>query len=509
MSDYNPKKDRGPHYKKSSFTYDFLDVENPAMLQVKDPEKVKKLLGKYNFVHYAGDENYTYHSLLHYLNSAKDISQTQGACHNAIKTFAFDKMDMRRAIDPVFDFGEDIEPLEVAEKKLYSEFIKERITIDFHECIDSGFDDIKSNGNYFLELVLTEVAGKRFAAIHFHPINRLFYWATKKGEPRAVAVSPVWTEEYVRKNGVETIPIFPNFSEEDGVRRTMLHTKLGNYNWYGRPDWIGGWMNTFRQHQDLTHKLKRARRQWMAELFIEMESGDEEYDDPFDDGEAREAGYKNSTERAIDNFTSESNHPSPIWQSTRPYGSRPAFVHEFKPTYNENHYKIENEIQRQAIIESNSWSERLLGNAVGEGLGSEAALNDLKIKDVTVLSKWRNHLNNPINTLLQYAVEWIGFNEFLGLEVYNKSVYSRLAKNTADHSELKTLLDGLGVAARAGVFTPTQADEELIRSLYKMPSDENVTAAWDEDGGFRKPITLKGDEDSVADLAKAEKGNDE
>lgn len=62
---------------------------------------------------------------------------------------------------------------------------------------------------------------------------------------------------------------------------------------------------------------------------------------------------------------------------------------------------------------------------------------------------------------------------------------------------LKERLDAIGVGIRAGVLTAQRDDEEIFREILAMPDmSQDVESAWEEDGGFRRPITLKGEEPS-------------
>ncbi len=57
--------------------------------------------------------------------------------------------------------------------------------------------------------------------------------------------------------------------------------------------------------------------------------------------------------------------------------------------------------------------------------------------------------------------------------------------------DLKRVLDAYGVGVRAGTITPTPEDEAYFRTLCKFPDmGDAVIAAWKEEGGFRRPITL-------------------
>lgn len=56
---------------------------------------------------------------------------------------------------------------------------------------------------------------------------------------------------------------------------------------------------------------------------------------------------------------------------------------------------------------------------------------------------------------------------------------------------LKSKFDAYGVAVRAGAITPCDADEIEFRREAGLPAMTSaVKGAWEEDQGFRRPITL-------------------
>jgi len=77
---------------------------------------------------------------------------------------------------------------------------------------------------------------------------------------------------------------------------------------------------------------------------------------------------------------------------------------------------------------------------------------------------------------------------------------------------MKPTFDAYGVAVRSGAITPSQADEEQFRSQAKLPPmNEGVIEAWQNDGGYRRPLTIaSGDPESdvVPTPSDPEKPND-
>jgi hypothetical protein len=63
--------------------------------------------------------------------------------------------------------------------------------------------------------------------------------------------------------------------------------------------------------------------------------------------------------------------------------------------------------------------------------------------------------------------------------------------DTIRFENLKSQFDAFGVGVRSGGITPSREDEQQFRELGGLPTmPPAVEGAWDEDEGFRRPITL-------------------
>ena len=78
-------------------------------------------------------------------------------------------------------------------------------------------------------------------------------------------------------------------------------------------------------------------------------------------------------------------------------------------------------------------------------------------------------------------------------------------KAVLNFETLKAKFDSYGVGVRAGSITPQTADETAFRTEAGLPSvSPAVMAAWEKDGGYRRPITLQSGTESKADIDEAD-----
>jgi hypothetical protein len=67
---------------------------------------------------------------------------------------------------------------------------------------------------------------------------------------------------------------------------------------------------------------------------------------------------------------------------------------------------------------------------------------------------------------------------------------------------LREYFETYGTAVRSGVITPNIEDEKAVRVKLGLPVvSADVVKAWEDDGGSRKPITLKSQNESLASTA--------
>lgn len=108
--------------------------------------------------------------------------------------------------------------------------------------------------------------------------------------------------------------------------------------------------------------------------------------------------------------------------------------------------------------------------------------------------------NNLISYTDLFAEKGKDFEEEVKQIAKDKLLLQELLKTdtaTGDSqgTNLKDVLDAYGSGVRGGSITPQLKDEEHIREILNLPKAEKpVLDAWTEDGGARRPVTLKSQE---------------
>jgi len=428
VTEIAPAQDRQKRLTKRAFVVgDFNELSNPIADQITDGEEIKKLFKHYPYIPYSGSSFQSRDELLNLLNLLTASSPTLGACIGNIKNYVF--------AGPIkigrFN-GDDYEALEDETlSKRYFEFINkidinsDAVKNPIKGFLKSIYDNHKKTGNQFLAIYLSETGGTKDARIIRNEPQYCRYLATSVDEPKQVAVSLKWDYTYVKQNPPETIPIYPYYTEVDGVKKTMVHVKNGNYPWYGRPDWMPSWLAAFSEYQNKIYVIKESRNDFRPRTIIEFEDGEDEnfFNDATDDKSANEAGYDSAVQRWQANTTMSEGDPQMSIVTNRPAGARRFHAHEFKSNTSHEFYTAINNENERDIIRANNWSKKLMdGDTAGSLAGGSGFMDDVASKELSVLPDLRFDCLCGLNTAYSVIAEFLGETEFidLGLTIESK-----------------------------------------------------------------------------------------
>lgn len=509
---WNPKMGLGPR-RKGTRIWELGELKNPIPDEISDPSEVQEIFSTLRLVPYAGTVEQSGDKLLDFYIKMSELSATQSACRESIKKYSFGKIDIVRREDPEFYLEQETE----VSLDLKTSFIREvldQIDLDgltWKSLLCNLYDDGKKSGNNWLMVTMAETDGQRSVSLKWIKVQQAKYiLPEQKDDPRMVAISPLWTQDYIRKNPPDIVPVFPLMADEgDGVTRTLIHWKNGPFLWYGRPDSVGSILQQYRRFQDDMYGIKSSANEYTGRTILETED-----DDPEETNRrAIRSGFENEAHRMEENFTNKGSGSLSFTHLVRPFGAKPMAVHQLQPNTNESWFTAMSELSDKAVIQSNHWSAKLLYDDTASGLSNNIVIDALKAK-IPVIRNNQAIAEDPVNVALSIIVDFLGMAQFQGLALDVRSPYADILEDTNEgedqegqpgsNDHLASAFNNYGIAVRSGAITPQIQDEEHFRTLSGLPGmNEEVRQSW-EDDKIRRPITLSSKREQDAEIETIE-----
>lgn len=408
----NPKRD---HFGRKTKKADHLfSLRNPIPDEVKDADTLKKIFRSYNLIPYAGTSADSSHTLLTWYNMLAKLSPTNAAAINKKIEFALGgKAKIVASEDSEFETGEEKRTVSIAEAKAYIDDLKNFVVFKgggISKVAGMSAWQYEANGNSFVEMSVSSVMGQIRVAIKAHKTTHCLFVNTEHGEPKAIAISPVWTDKYLSDHEPRIIPQYPVFvaDNEDGVMRTFFHLKHGDNDWYGRPPSEGADLYKYREFQDAMYLIRAAATNFTGQLVIEVEDDNPEFAPGLDDPSAEAAGMDSFVNRFEKNFTNKGDDPQSVVIASRPYGSRPMFVFQVSPNTKEEWYKVTGEIAENKILRAHQITPRFLGFDVANGFATDVYISDYLMNVQPVIRGLHDEIMVFLNTIISAAWQIVG-----------------------------------------------------------------------------------------------------
>ena len=401
---------RGRHHKRGLQIFD--GVQDPIPGEITDDEDLQKLIEGLKLVPYATKQGVTGHKLLYWHLMLAKLSPMHAACIQKVQKYVTGgRAKFVRAEDPEYDTGEELQPLSTAEARAYKEALEKGITFEggikkFHQRL---LWQLKATGNCWAGLAVSKVNGESRAVLKVHRTTDVLYIKTAAGEPRKVAISPVWTWQYVKDNPPKIVPLAPNFTaDEDGTVRAIFHLTEGEASWYGRPDSEGADLQKYREVQESVYLVRQSAGNFVGQLIIEVEDDDPGASPAIDDEDAKRSGFGSFADRMTQNYTHKGDDPQTVMVTARPQGAKPMFVFQVKPNTNESWYKVTGEMAEQKILRAHGLTLRFMGFDASNGFSTDAFVADYVMNVEPVLNELRSKLMTFTNGILSTAWELLG-----------------------------------------------------------------------------------------------------
>lgn len=389
-----------------------FDIKNPIPEEIRDADELGKMFEKYRLVPYAGSDKHTGQSLLYWYLMLAKLSPTHGAAIEKLSKYTVGGRGIFvRSENPDYDIGEEMQPLTRAEKEAYEAAITQFIDFqggvrDFHRRLVWSY---KAHGNAWVEMSVATRNGQR--RVHLRTVRQAnaMYMRTEPDEMQIVAISPIWTEAYLRKNPPRMLPLYPNFTVDDGVQKTLFHLKNGDNNWYGRPDSASADLYKYREVQDALYIVTQAANNFTGQLIIEAE--DDGGDSLVDETGAVNSGFDSFADRMMENFTNQGENPISIVVTSRPMGARPMFVFQVQPNTNQAWYKETGAMSENFILGAHGCTLRFMGKDAANGFSQDAFVSDYVMNMEPTINDLRTTIMVFSNRILSVAWEALAMPE--------------------------------------------------------------------------------------------------
>lgn len=393
----------------------FGDTINPIDQEIKNLKDSRLISSKYPIIPFFDNGDAT----LRFMQKMADLSPTQGSCISSKASYVLGgELTVIRSKRSGF---QRLRPKEVTESEFF-------LFSDFLEMMNPGFDGTKlleeiegtyknyeTNGNGWVILTLTEVAGSKFAYIENKDSEKVYYMPLEN--PYFILTANEWTETYLNEYPPEIIGVYPKITEfENGVRKTAIHikNKAVNRDWYGLPASIQSLYYQYMEVQLGQYNIEGYAADWIPRALIEV-SGEIE-------DEEGETGKDDFDEAIKNTFTNVAREKKRVVIRRRDADATEAFVHEFRPNADHISHKENSELCEKQIIKSHNWHSILLGQSTPGKLGaSKEFLEVYENKFVNVIRPLQKKIMQPYNTLLKCVMEHLDFKglEDLSLDLAN------------------------------------------------------------------------------------------
>lgn len=411
---------------------------NPIPAEVSDPSKLKSFFKNNNYIPYAGYVHDSQHTVLSFIDNLAALSPTLGGVINSIGFACFGgKTNIKKVNDPDFDLTDQNDVLNkeidlpIETKKAYLAWLNtfDLGKLDWSSLKNNLFQSLKTNGNIFVVVEIFNSLGQYRIKITPQPTKNCLYVNPTLFEGNNIAVSKSWEQKYLKDNPPVTIPVYPNYQKDkDGSIKTIFHIKAGNNDFYGRPDWLPCAYDAFLEIKNKEYLLTAAHNQFTGKLIMEYEE-DHPAGELNNDTAAREAGFKNSSDRFDHNFTNNGDNPMSVFAMRRAKGSSPMAIHEVNLNMNEKYYAEADKMATDKIILVNGWSRKLLGyDENGGSLGGNTYVDTLKTKLPLIESIQDAIDNQTINKICDFIKMITGKNEFLEIGLESKNPFDHILK---------------------------------------------------------------------------------
>jgi len=360
-------------------------VVSPIASEVIDPVAIARTMKRFPIVPYAGTSKASSHSWLNFFYSLAQQSVLHAACIRKKSIYAFGV--------PVLlnESGEEVE--EVSLSDALAPFL-------FSSTQGKGLSNFAKSVNFQLEAIgfcvciirVATVAGVTRVSLSEVPAG----WGLRMRDPNTgfdgFAISPNFSDDYLRKYPPEILPQFPEFEERDGVFVSASMVSAGGAVNYGRPPAMSASASAFESILNTNYRSSSASSAFVPRLILEFEAGDATTGPDSSDAGDIAGGEKDSAfaREFVKRYTNKGDDPPSIMVTERPIGAAPVSAIQVNAQANADYFERIQRINDDQVLAAHGCTKRFIGMESAGGFSKDQFLWDYIVNVEPVIDADRN-----------------------------------------------------------------------------------------------------------------------
>lgn len=384
-----------------------------------DNKDIRELMSDAGIIPYFGYNDTASHTVLYHFADLYQWSNTNRACINAIRDYAFQgKLRLIKSSVGGFDLGTDTVYASEAEVRAFIDALTNLgiSATEITELTKQLYINLAVFGNYYLRVEITSLAGVRKVRLECIPAQNAAYQLEKDAAgnlvdlpERHIVVSESFDKQYLSKYPAKAYHIFPTWTEIDrNTITTVFHIKnqTDKSPYYGRPDSIDTYQWKFIEYYTADKTATISRQDFVSLYMLFSEA-------PVMDTDATDEDFETWT-NALRNLTTMSNSgkAKTLANLQYPHGTKEPNLAKLDIQRDTAWFEAVLAKAASKIIQSHGWFAELLGEKmVSNGVGKDSALLTVyTVADSAKISPLQDFFSSEWSKVFAAIDEKIGTN---------------------------------------------------------------------------------------------------
>lgn len=390
------------------------DFASPLLQEIKDPYELSLTYNKLPIIPFFGSNEDSSDIVLNLLHRVHETTPASRACTKSILEFTVGAGFELTKKSRLFKFQDEITD---DEKLNFEEILYQHLyDTDLNNLVEDAALNLLIDGNAFFKL---EISNDLFKISKFDT-TKVRYTVDKKH----VIYSNSFRSDYILSQKPILYPVFPNYSNNDGVITTVFHAKVKSpsRDYYGLSSGSSSLLHQYLSNQLMYYVSAETDNRFTGKVFFDTELSETDSENDIGDANFQFLEHMKKV------YTNKGAERSSVLARFREKGISPTSVTQFNAKTDEGFYKAMDEILSNQVVISYAWDKRLIGISRENGLGGNdmSAIFEVASQKVKTL---QHTVMKTINQCIELSSKMIGFDADLqGYQLKLGNLHQQLMK---------------------------------------------------------------------------------